>query len=174
MIHHDAVSDKRQAFDGVIPDNASAVLDGWLFDDAHYYAFLVQFEDTDAGGIVYHANYLSFAERGRSAWLRLIGVSQDENLYDRKMGFVVRRASLSYFSPLRLGDEVIVETRLKDISKARITAEQLIISAQQVKKEPDGHIFAKVEVEIVMVNEGGRPIRFPLSMLEKMSANTKS
>ena len=160
---------QRQAFGGLIPNEARAVLDGWLVPDVHYYPLLVQFEDTDAGGIVYHANYLSFAERGRSGWLRLIGVSQNDRLYQEKVGFVVRRAALDYLRPAKLGDEVIVETRLKEISRARITADQTIRGIASGKRLEDGHIFAKVEVEIVQVNEAGRPLRFHPDLLAKMT-----
>ena len=156
------------SFGGLIPDNARAVLDGWLDGAVHYYPLLVQFEDTDAGGIVYHANYLSFAERGRSGWLRVIGVSQGESLYEKKIGFVVRRASLDYLRPAKLGDEVIVETRLKELGKARLIAQQTIKAARADEKDKNGHIFANVEVEIVMVNENGRPIRFDAELIAEM------
>lgn len=157
-------------FDGMIPNDAGAVLDGWLDADVHYYPLLAQFEDTDAGGIVYHANYLSFAERGRSGWLRVIGVSQGKNLYENKVGFVVRRATIDYVRPAKLGDEIIVETRLKELGKARLVASQ-IVRAPQKKGEKDtvGHIFANVEVEIVMVNEAGRPVRFPTELVAAMT-----
>ena len=96
----------RTPFAGLILHNTQAVIDGWMAGmGIHHYPMLVQFEDTDAGGIVYHANYLSFAERGRSGWLRLIGVSQSENLYENKNFFVVRSAHLSYIRPAKLGDE---------------------------------------------------------------------
>ena len=52
-------------------------LDGWVEDGAHYYLLRVQFEDTDTGGIVYHANYLAFAERARSAYLRCVNIRQE-------------------------------------------------------------------------------------------------
>jgi len=159
----------RTPFAGLIPQNTQAVIDGWMADGIHHYPMLVQFEDTDAGGIVYHANYLSFAERGRSGWLRLIGVSQSENLYENKNFFVVRSAHLSYIRPAKLGDELIVQTTLKELGKARLTADQTIISAEKYKKGEDGHIFAKVEIEIVMVNAKGRPTRFAPDLLEKMT-----
>lgn len=156
-------------FGGLVPDNARAVLDGWMDGAVHHYPLLVQFEDTDAGGIVYHANYLSFAERGRSGWLRLIGVSQGDNLYDKKRGFVVRRASLEYLRPAKLGDEVIIETRLKDLGKARLIAQQTIKAAIADEKDKNGHIFANVEVEIVMVNEKGRSVRFDADLIAAMT-----
>ena len=58
----------------------SGGLDGWLEEGAHHYLLRVQFEDTDAGGIVYHANYLAFAERARSALLRCIDIRQEETM----------------------------------------------------------------------------------------------
>ena len=164
---HDEIT--SAAFAGHVPDNARAVFDGWLAPGVHYYPLLVQFEDTDAGGIVYHANYLSFAERGRSGWLRLIGISQSDRLYHEKVGFVVRRAALEFLRPARLGDELIVETRLKDMSRARIIADQTIRAVLPGKRLEDGHIFAKVEVEIVQVNEAGRPIRFSPDLLAQMT-----
>ena len=168
--------DMNQLFGSLIPDKASAILDGWVEGDTHYYPLLVQFEDTDAGGIVYHANYLSFAERGRSGWLRVIGISQGDNLYTHKTGFVVRRAALDYQRPAKLGDALIVETRLKELGKARLTATQIIRSATKEglaeEKSQFGHIFANVEVEIVMVNEIGRPIRFAPDLIAKMTMLT--
>lgn len=165
-------------FGGFVPDTARAMRDGWVQDGAHFYPLIVQFEDTDAGGIVYHANYLSFAERGRSGWLRILGISQNDNLYDEKVGFVVRRASLDYLRPAKLMDEVIVETKLKQASRVKMTAEQIIrgIDQQQaganVKNLRDCPIFAKVEVEIVMVNDGGRPIRFPQQIMDAMLSDS--
>ena len=157
-------------FNGMIPNDVGAVLDGWLDGDVHYYPLLVQFEDTDAGGIVYHANYLSFAERGRSGWLRVIGISQGKNLYENKVGFVVRRAAVDFVRPAKLGDEIIIETRLKELGKARLVASQIVRAPQKADdKESRGHIFANVEVEIVMVNDAGRPIRFSPELVAAMT-----
>ena len=74
-------------------------LDGWLEDGSHHYLLCVQFEDTDAGGIVYHANYLTFAERARSAYLRGIDIRQEEKMagvVEDSIMFVVRRLSIDY------------------------------------------------------------------------------
>ena len=64
------------------------VLDGWVADGAHHYLLRVQFEDTDAGGIVYHANYLAFAERARSAYLRCIDIRQEEQMSAGAVGAI--------------------------------------------------------------------------------------
>ena len=160
--------DDKLAFGGLVPDNLNAARHGWRHGDTHYFALIALFEDTDAGGIVYHANYLNYAERARSGWLRLIGVSQADQLYDDKLGFVVRKAEISYRSPAKLMDEIIVETTLLHASRARMSARQIIRKAEKGKKISDCHIFATVEVEIVMVNEAGRPSRMPPDILAKM------
>ena len=87
---------------------------------------------------------------------------------------MVKRANLNYLRPAKLGDEVIVETRIKHLGKARIIADQTIRRAEKLEKDQDGHIFANVEVEIVMVNETGRPIRFAPDLLEKMTSGSQS
>ena len=155
-------------FGGQLPLTNAAMMHGWIEGDSHFYPLLVQFEDTDAGGIVYHANYLSYAERGRSGWLRVLGISQIAYLDQQQYGFVVRKASLDYQRPARLGDEVIVHTMMKSASPVRMRAQQIIRGISTGKKIADGHIFANVEVEIVMVNAQGRPIRFPSEIYDKM------
>ena len=106
------MSSEKHPFGGIIPDNARAV-DGWVDGDAHYYPLLVQFEDTDAGGIVYHANYLSLPN---VAGLAVVVITLSDNLYEKKTGFVVRRASLEYLRPASLAMKV-VQTRLKELAK---------------------------------------------------------
>ncbi|MGC6537248.1 MAG: YbgC/FadM family acyl-CoA thioesterase [Candidatus Puniceispirillaceae bacterium] len=165
-------ADDDLAFGGLVPDNLNAALHGWLDGDTHYFALIALFEDTDAGGIVYHANYLNYAERARSGWLRLVGVSQAEQLYENKHGFVVRKADISYISPAKLMDEIIVETTLLHASRARMSARQIIRKAEAGKKISDCHIFATVDVEIVMVNEAGRPSRMPPDILAKMQPSS--
>ena len=160
---------EQDLFGGFAPKTNESMMHGWIEQACHFYPLLVQFEDTDAGGIVYHANYLSYAERGRSGWLRLLGISQTDFLENERYGFVVRKASLDYQRPARLGDEVIIETKMISVTAARMRAEQIIRGvAKGQKKITDGHIFANVEVEIVMVNAQGRPIRFPSEIYEKM------
>ena len=78
-------------------------LDGWFDGITHRYPLRVNFEDTDAGGIVYHAQYLAFAERGRSAWLRCAGIDQPALLADAGTGFVVRRIEIDFLAAAGLG-----------------------------------------------------------------------
>ena len=102
----------------------SGDLDGWVKDGAHLYLLHVQFHDTDAGGIVYHANYLAFAERARSAYLRCIDILQEQTMAagaEDSMMFVVRRLSIDYIRAARLGAALKVETRLQSLRGASMT-----------------------------------------------------
>ena len=78
------------------------VLDGAFDGPCHRYPLRVHYEDTDAGGVIYHAQYLAFAERARSAWLRCLGVNQPAMLVDENLGFVVRRIEIDFLLPPKL------------------------------------------------------------------------
>ena len=151
-----------------------AVLDGWVADGAHYYPLRVQFEDTDAGGIVYHATYLAFAERARSGFLRCVGIRQEDAFAadapaDGVM-FVVRRLSVDYRRAAGLGAALKVTTRMLQLKGASMQLEQLVTNFE------DGHILARLVVDIGCVSaalDGGkRPRRMPSAVVEKLRAAT--
>ena len=148
-------------------------LDGWVEDGAHHYLLRVQFEDTDAGGIVYHANYLAFAERARSAYLRCIDIRQEETMAsgaDDSMMFVVRRLNIDYLRVAGLGAALKVETRLKSLRGASMTLLQEVINFE------NGHILARLLVDIGCVaagrDGGARPWRMPSAVVERLRAAT--
>lgn len=87
----------------------------------------VYYEDTDAGGIVYYANYLKFMERARTEWLRSFTVEQD-NWLASGTGFVVKSASLEYFSPARFNDELQVSCEPILVKKASIVFQQRVMN----------------------------------------------
>ena len=88
----------------------------------------VYWEDTDAGGIVFYANYLKFFERARTEWLRLLGIEQQQ-LKDTTGGmFVVAETSVRYLRPARLDDELIVTARLQISGRASMTIAQQALS----------------------------------------------
>lgn len=156
--------------DGAFP----AGLDGWVADGAHHYPLRVQFEDTDAGGIVYHATYLAYAERGRSAFLRRIGVHQEQAFApdapaDAVM-FVVRRLSVDYRRAAGLGAALMVTTRMLQLKGASMQLEQLVTNFD------DGHILARLVVDIGCVSaaqDGGkRPRRMPSAVVDRLRAAT--
>jgi acyl-CoA thioester hydrolase len=80
----------------------------------------VYYEDTDAGGIVFYANYLKFFERARTEWLRAIGVGQQELLDAEGAAFVVRNASVDYVAPARLDDEIKLTTTIQKLGRASV------------------------------------------------------
>ena len=142
--------------DHVDQDLLAAGLSGALTPFGHRLMARVYYADTDFSGVVYHARYLEFFERGRSDFLRLAGVHHTE-LADSKHGekivWVVRRMEIDFRASARIDDVLIIETRTQDISGARITM------AQQLKRGDEVLVEAKVEAAIV--GENGRPRRFP-------------
>ena len=146
---------------------ADGMLDGRLDADNHFYSLRVQYEDTDAGGIVYHAQYLAFAERARSAWLRCLGIDQPAMLADDRLGFVVRRIEIDFRLPAGLGDILDVESSLLRLGGASLKLQQKIINRE------NRHILARLVVEIglVRLKDGARPkiCRLPVAVKAKFS-----
>ncbi|MER8914629.1 tol-pal system-associated acyl-CoA thioesterase [Mesorhizobium sp. M0761] len=131
-------------------------LSGVLTQFGHRLMARVYYADTDFSGVVYHARYLEFFERGRSDYLRLTGVHHTE-LHEGKHGerivWVVRRMEIDFRSPARMDDILTIDTSTQDISGARI------VMAQQLKRGTEVLVEAKVEAAII--GENGRPKRFP-------------
>ena len=134
----------------------TAGLSGALTEFGHRLMARVYYADTDFSGVVYHARYLEFFERGRSDYLRLAGVHHTE-LHQGKHGerivWVVRRMEIDFRSPARMDDILTIDTSTQDISGARI------VMAQQLKRGEEVLVEAKVEAAII--GENGRPKRFP-------------
>ena len=119
----------------------------------------VYYEDTDAGGIVYYANYLAFAERARTEWLRSLGITQQTLWEQDNIGFVVKQCSIDYHAPARLDDQLIVSV---EIVKKRQAG---LMIAQQITHMPDACLIASVNVTIVCVNGSLKPIKLPHNLL---------
>jgi acyl-CoA thioester hydrolase len=137
-------------------DELMAGLSGALTPFGHRLMARVYYADTDFSGVVYHARYLEFFERGRSDFLRLAGVHHNE-LADGKHGekliWVVRRMEIEFRIPARIDDILTVETRTEAVSGARI------FMAQQLKRGDE--ILVEAKVEAAIIGENGRPRRFP-------------
>ncbi|MEO5323914.1 tol-pal system-associated acyl-CoA thioesterase [Mesorhizobium sp. CC13] len=137
-------------------DVLAAGISGALTPFGHRLMARVYYADTDFSGVVYHARYLEFFERGRSDFLRLAGVHHTE-LHDGKHGekivWVVRRMEIDFRSPARIDDILTVDTSTEDISGARITM------AQKLKRGDE--VLVEARVEAAIVGENGRPRRFP-------------
>ena len=87
----------------------------------------VYYEDTDAGGIVYYANYLKFFERARTEWLREMGTEQDI-LLERSLGFVVKRVEMDNHAPARFNDLLCIESEIVELKRVSLIFKQVIIS----------------------------------------------
>jgi acyl-CoA thioester hydrolase len=142
--------------DGMIANNAESGLSGKIMPDGHWLSARVYFADTDFTGVVYHARYLEFFERGRSDFLRLAGVHHNE-LADGKHGetlaWVVKRMEIDFRSPAKIDDIITVHTWTGKLSGARIHMEQEILRGKTV--------LVTATVEAALINAEGKPRRFP-------------
>lgn len=125
----------------------------------HLYPVRVYYEDTDMGGVVYHANYLKFIERARSDWVRQLGNDQNA-MRDAGIVWVVRRIEADYLATARFDDDLVVETEVASLSGARLTMSQLI-------KRDETELFRAV-VTAVCMNKQGKPVRLPAEIRASM------
>lgn len=126
---------------------------GGMTPGGHVFPVRVYYEDTDAGGLVYHASYLRFAERARTEALRRAGTEQGRMLSDTGLGFVVRRMEIDFRAPAVLDDLLEVVTRLSDIGGASLRAEQTIRRA--------GTTLVHMLMKLACIDRQGRPARMP-------------
>lgn len=143
------------------PDLAGRLVEG-EGGRRHVLPVRVYFEDTDFSGLVYHASYLRWCERGRSDFLRLLG-NDHRGLIGGSEGrepaaFVVRRMRLEFIRPARIDDILEVETRLKEAGTATLALEQRITRACQTLFE--------AEVLVVLVSVSGKPMRLSKAIRE--------
>lgn len=122
----------------------------------HRFPIRVYYEDTDMGGIVYHANYLKFIERARSAWVRDIGIDQNAMRESDGMIFAVRRVEADYLGPAKFDDLLEVETRTNAVTGARLVMEQKVMRGADL-------LFLAV-VTVVCLNDTGQPTRLPANI----------
>ena len=114
----------------------------------------VYFQDTDAGGVVYHANYLNFRERARAEWLRTMGYSNAGLMQELGVVFVVRSMKIDYLKPALLDDALEATVQIKDIGRSRVTLQQTVVR--------DSSVLAEAEVHMVCVNaEAFKPVSVP-------------
>ena len=127
----------------------------------------VYYEDTDAGGVVFYANYLKFFERARTEWLRAKGYSQQQLVDEKGLIFVVKAASLEYMAPARLDDELKITVSIKELRNASLTFTQKAWRLGKTSDEPQ--LLANGQVTIVCVNaETIRPQPIPDEMVEQI------
>lgn len=136
-------------------------IQGKFFDKVFAFPVRVYYEDTDAGGIVYYANYLRFAERARTEYIRTLGCSQSENLEEDKCGFTVRKCEIEYLRPAVLDDELVVTCEMHGVKGATAIMHQEVLRGDEV--------LAVVDVKVAYVNLiKKRPTRIPEDLLNKI------
>ena len=128
---------------------------------AHEFPIRVYYEDTDLAGIVYYANYLKFIERGRSEFVRALGVDQVALKADHDVVFAVRRVEADYLRPAKFDDELVVTTDLVAETGARFVMEQTV--------QRDGEVLFTAQVTIVCLNEAGAAQRLPADIRRKLA-----
>ena len=140
------------------PDVSGRVQNG-----IHSMPIRVYYEDTDAGGIVYHARYVVFCERARSDCLRLLGIHQSAL---GGVHFVVRRMTCDFLKPARLDDLLEVETRFLGLGGARVEIGQQVML--------NGNTCFRADVTVAVVDGRGRPMRLPETLAETFRGILKS
>jgi acyl-CoA thioester hydrolase len=128
--------------------------------DTHIVDFRVYYEDTDAGGVVYYANYLKYAERARTEMLREKGIDQSELAQKDDILFVVRHAELDLNKPARLDDVINISSFIEEIGGAKLNITQKMVV--------NSHLVAQVKVVIAIINKDFKPIRLPEKLKEKL------
>ena len=135
---------------------------GELVDKEFLFPVRVYYEDTDAGGIVYYANYLKFAERCRTEFIRTLGAKQQEDLQSpEKTAWVVRHCEADYMAPAVLDDELIVSCRITGLGGVTVTMHQEIRRGQDV--------LVAIDVKAAHISlVTKKPVRIQKSLMEKL------
>ena len=124
----------------------------------------VYYEDTDAGGVVYHSNYLKFFERARTELLREKGVSQGI-LLQESLGFVVKHVDIDFIQGARLDEQLTVETFIEEIKRVSLTFCQLLVNFE-------GKVLCKATVKVACIdNAKMKPTAIPLFILSEISCD---
>lgn len=139
---------------------------GHLEEGVHRLPVRIYYEDTDAGGIVYHANYLRYLERGRSELLRCLGIDHAHAWSvggaEGRMGFAVKHVELDFRAPAMLDDALIVESTVEAVGAASVEARQTILRGAE--------IIAAARVRVALVDAQGRPRRLPRAWRDRLAA----
>lgn len=132
---------------------------GTLFEDKTFsFPIRIYYEDTDAGGIVYYANYLKYAERARTEYLRHLGLNQDTLLKEQGVGFVVRDCHISYKSPAKLDDALNITCKITELKGVSLKMEQKLYRGDA--------ILCEIEITLVFLSlPNMRPTKIPSEII---------
>lgn len=126
----------------------------------------VYYEDTDAQGLVYYANYFKFMERARTEWLRSLGVEHDTLMRDDRQIFVVVGTQADFLEPARFNDELLVTASLSNLARASFSIEQNIF-----RRSLDGTLLCRGMIRAAILNADTlKPVRIPVSLFEGSSS----
>jgi acyl-CoA thioester hydrolase len=148
-----------------VPDIAAVAASpsGLVKGDRHWFALRVFYEDTDAAGIVYYANYLKFVERARTEMMRLLGFEHSQIRDSEGINWTVRRCAIDYRRPARLDDRIFVESCIVALGGASLDIQQIVRSA-------DGAVLASALLKLACMHANGRPARLPQGLRKRLQA----
>ena len=132
----------------------------------HRFAVRVYFEDTDAAGVVYYANYLKFMERARSDMLRALGIEQRKELEGGQGVYAVTEVAIKYRSPARLDDDLLLLSEVRTLRVASCIIHQAVMRGSEM--------LAEASVTVAFLAPDGRPKRQPKAWLEKFEQIRKA
>ena len=139
---------------------------GGFVGSEHHFALTVYFEDTDAYGIVYYANYLKFMERARSDFIRAVGVDQAAELRSTGSAYAVVEVDIRYRKPGRLGDDLLVVSTVDAVHAASVHIQQRVMRGAE--------ILTDARVTAAFLDGEGRPRRQPKDWVERFRDIVKS
>lgn len=132
---------------------------GGFVGSEHHYALTVYFEDTDAGGVVYHANFIKFLERARSDMLRAAGADYIARHHEGGGTYVVAEVHIRYRRPARLGEDLLILSRMAELHAASIVIQQRVMRGAE--------LVAEASVTAAFVDASGRPQRQPAEWMTR-------
>lgn len=137
---------------------------GGFVGNEHHFALTVYFEDTDAYGIVYYANYLKFMERARSDFIRAVGVDQATELRSSGSAYAVVEVDIKYRQPARLGDDLRILSTVDQVRASSVLIHQRVMRGEEQ--------LTDARVTAAFLDGEGRPRRQPKDWVEKFNAIT--
>ena len=139
----------------------SSDIAGYIKNKIHYLNVRIYYEDTDFSGVVYHANYLKFSERGRSDFLRLVGINHSDLIAQEDAGFfVVLNMYSEFLQSSKIDDILSVKSSFVSLNGARLNMRQDILK--------DNHVIFKATTEFAFLKKNGKPRKVPDDIVKKI------
>lgn len=135
---------------------------GWFEGSSHMLPVRVYYEDTDAAGIVYHANYLRFAERARTEMMRCLGTEHRQLMNDTGVAFAVRSCDTEFNLPARLDDPLTVQTQVHEVRGASLRMTQTVLGE-------GGAELVRMQIRLACIDSALRPARLPGSVRAELA-----